>query len=161
MATIAALMPADHGWVIDLGNAHQVETGPLDPDRLTAMVAQSYRALVVPPQQAFLISFVAGAAYESPNFKWFEARMADFAYVDRIVVAKSARGQGLARNLYEALFAHARQDGLSQIVCEVNADPPNPGSDQFHAALGFMPVGQALLPNGKTVTYLARSLHGQ
>jgi predicted GNAT superfamily acetyltransferase len=56
------------------------------------------------------------------------------------------------------LFGAARAAGHERIVCEVNSDPPNPASEAFHKALGFAPVGEALLGNGKTVTYLALKL---
>jgi predicted GNAT superfamily acetyltransferase len=45
------------------------------------------------------------------------------------------------------------------VTCEVNADPPNPASDAFHAALGFAIAGQALIHGGsKSVRYFTRSL---
>ncbi len=60
--------------------------------------------------------------------------------------------------LYETLFERARAAGQEQVVCEVNADPPNPASDAFHAALGFVEVGSAPLASGKTVRYFQRML---
>jgi len=155
---IEVLSRADFAWVIALGNTNHVETGPLDEVRLTSLVEASYQSQVVRPDLGFLISFVPTSAYDSPNFVWFVERMDKFVYVDRIVVAARARGQGIARRFYEGLFASARAEGYEQVVCEVNSDPPNPVSDQFHAALGFTPVGQATLSNGKSVTYLSRPL---
>ncbi|MCA3693707.1 GNAT family N-acetyltransferase [Aquidulcibacter sp.] len=148
----------DFAWVIALGNANQVETGPLDEDRLTRLVEASYLSQVAEPDLGFLITFIPTSRYDSPNFVWFVERMDNFVYVDRIVVAAHARGQGIARRLYEGLFARAEADGYEHVVCEVNSDPPNPISDQFHAALGCTPVGQATLSNGKSVTYLSRAL---
>lgn len=148
----------DFAWVIALGNANQVETGPLDEDRLTRLVEASYVSRVAEPDLGFLITFIPTSRYDSPNFVWFVERMDCFVYVDRIVVAAHARGQGIARRFYEGLFARAKADGYEHVVCEVNSDPPNPISDQFHAALGFTPVGQATLSNGKSVTYLSRAL---
>jgi predicted GNAT superfamily acetyltransferase len=156
--TIDALSREDFAWVIALGNANQVETGPLDEARLTSLVEASYLSQVERPDLGFLISFIPTSAYDSPNFVWFVERMDKFVYVDRIVVAAQARGRGIARRFYEGLFATARAEGYEQVVCEVNSDPPNPVSDQFHAALGFAPVGQATLSNGKSVTYLSRAL---
>jgi predicted GNAT superfamily acetyltransferase len=155
---IRRLSREDFAWVIALGNANQVETGPLDEDRLTYLVGASYLSQVAEPDLGFLITFIPTSTYDSPNFVWFVERMANFVYVDRIVVAAHARGQGLARRFYEGLFASAAAEGYEQVVCEVNSDPPNPISDQFHAALGFTPVGQATLSNGKSVTYLSRAL---
>ena len=87
------------------------------------------------------------------------ARYPRFVYVDRIVVAPSARGRGLARQLYDTLIGKAGVAGHQRIVCEVNLDPPNPGSDRFHAALGFAEVGSASIHGGtKRVRYLAREL---
>ena len=69
------------------------------------------------------------------------------------------RKRGLANRLYEDLFRNAAAAGHDLVVCEVNSDPPNPASDAFHAALGFVEVGHAAIHGGaKTVRYLARSL---
>jgi predicted GNAT superfamily acetyltransferase len=40
-------------------------------------------------------------------------------------------------------------------MCEVNATPPNPASDAFHARLGFEEIGAAHLKK-KTVWYFSR-----
>ena len=88
------------------------------------------------------------------NSLFFKTRYPRFVYVDRIAVAASARGAGLARTLYNDLFRAAREAGHGQIVCEVNIDPPNPASDSFHARPGFSEVGRAELGNGKQVRYL-------
>ena len=79
-------------------------------------------------------------------------------YVDRVVVARAARGRGLARRLSADLIARAAAEGRDRVVCEVNLDPPNPSSDLLHAALGFVEVGREAVPGWKTVRYLARSI---
>ena len=58
-------------------------------------------------------------------------------YVDRIVVGEGARGAGVGRALYAAVFARARDFGRAEVTCEVNVRPANPGSLAFHARLGF------------------------
>ena len=66
-------------------------------------------------------------------------------------------GAASDRVLYEDLFAQACRLGHSRIACEVNALPPNPTSDAFHAALGFVQVGTATIDGGaKIVRYLVR-----
>ena len=104
------------------------------------------------------MAFDEGTDYDSPNYLWFRARHSRFVYVDRIVVDPAMRKRGLAHRLYEDLFRHAADAGHDRVVCEVNSDPPNPASDAFHEALGFVEVGHAVLHGGaKTVRYLARS----
>ena len=145
--------------LLALNTAHEVELSPLDPPALQHLLHQAFAALRIGEVEAFLIALDQDAVYDSPNFLWFRARRPRFVYVDRVVVAASARGQGLARQLYDALFEQARDAGHDRVVCEVNASPPNPGSDAFHQAMGFEPVGVGALPDrGKTVTYLERRL---
>lgn len=148
--------PADASWVLALSAQNEVETGFLDAAKLLHLVAESFSARVAAPDLGYLLVFSPDAKIEGPNFEWFKARSGAFVYVDRIVVAAHARGQGIARAFYEDLFVVAREAGFDEVTCEVNSDPPNPVSDKFHAALGFLPVGSATLPNGKTVTYMAR-----
>jgi predicted GNAT superfamily acetyltransferase len=106
-----------------------------------------------------MLAFDQDARYDSPNFLWFCSRYPRFVYVDRIVVASSARGRGCARRLYYDLFEHAVRAGHERVVCEVNMRPPNPASDAFHATLGFVEVGTASVYDGsRTVRYLSRTL---
>jgi uncharacterized protein len=158
MTTLANLAPSDIAWVLALSAQNEVETGYLDSAKLTHLVAHSFSARIAQPGNGYLLTFAPDAMIEGPNFEWFKARGGNFIYVDRIVVAAKARGQGIARAFYGDLFVAARKAGFDEVTCEVNSDPPNPVSDKFHAALGFLPVGSATLPNGKTVTYMARPL---
>jgi uncharacterized protein len=145
--------------VLALNNAHAVELSWLDADRLRSMLAQAFYARRSGSIDAFLIAFDQDARYDSPNFLWFHARYPRFVYIDRIAVAPSARGRGLAHRLYADLFDAARVAGHALVLCEVNSDPPNPASDAFHATLGFAEVGHAAIHGGsKTVRYLSRSL---
>lgn len=143
--------------LLALNNAHAVELSWLEPEKLAHLVAEAFVARRVGVADALLLTFDQAAAYDSVNYLWFRDRYPAFVYVDRVVVADSARGRGLARALYADLFAAAQAAGHERVVCEVNSDPPNPASDAFHAALGFVPVGTAEIHGGKkTVTYLER-----
>ncbi|MCF4129266.1 GNAT family N-acetyltransferase [Methylobacterium sp. SyP6R] len=150
----------DLAAVLALNAANATETSLLDEGALRALIDQAFLAAAVTGPEglaAFLIALDQDAAYASPNFRWFQARYPRFVYVDRIVTAAGQRGRGLARALYEALFAKAEAAGHDRIACEVNIVPPNPGSDAFHAALGFREVGTAEIHGGaKTVRYLLR-----
>jgi predicted GNAT superfamily acetyltransferase len=155
---LAALTAVQHERVLALNNAHATELSWLEPDELGHLVAEAFSARNVGDCDAFLIAFDQDADYRSPNFLWFRERYPRFVYVDRIVVAPTARGRGLARKLYEDLFARATAAGHHLITCEVNAQPPNPASDAFHTALGFKVVGSGAMSESKTVRYFARNL---
>ncbi len=149
------LLPA----VLALNNRHATELSLLDMPGLVALLREAFHARRIGGLEAFMIGFDETADYASPNFLWFRERYERFAYVDRIAVAPQARGRGHARRLYEDFFAHAQREGHEIAVCEVNADPPNPGSDAFHAALGFRAGRHRRHPRRqKTVRYFARPL---
>lgn len=156
---IEPILPADEPAVLALNNEHAEELSWLEPERLNRLLRGSFHARRVGLLEAFLLTFDQEADYDSPNFLWFRDRYPKFVYVDRVVVAKSARGRGHARRLYQSLFEQARQAGHTLVTCEVNAEPPNPASDAFHASLGFAEVGTAAIHGGKkTVRYFAREL---
>lgn len=156
---IEPISPADEPAVLALNNAHAAETSWLETDRLHTLIGEAFVAARIGSLEAFLLTFDQNADYDSPNFLWFRERYSRFVYVDRIVTAPAARGQGHARRLYLALFVAARAAGHERVVCEVNADPPNPASDAFHASLGFVEVGAASIHGGKkSVRYFLRAL---
>lgn len=145
--------------VLALNNAHAAQTSFLDEVALNALLNEAFYARRIGALDAFLIGFDEAADYDSPNFLWFRSRYPNFVYVDRIITAPEARGKGCARALYEDLFEMTRASGRLTVCCEVNVDPPNPGSDAFHEALGFNEVGGAAIHGGqKTVRYLTKAL---
>ena len=159
MSQILAIGKTEHARILALNNAHAIETSLLDEARLKSMLDEAFLATRIGDVDAFLIVFDQRARYDSSNFAWFQARYPDFVYVDRIITGPNARGKGYARSLYEDLFEKAAARGHKRVVCEVNLDPPNPGSDAFHAALGFAEVGRHLLPaSGKIVRYLSKNI---
>ena len=106
----------------------------------------------------FLIGFRPGSSYQSLNYRWFCDRYDDFAYVDRIAVAESARGLGIASRLY-ADFAATLPRSYKAMTCEVNILPPNEGSMRFHTRLGFREVGTLSSDAGdKKVAMLLKDL---
>jgi predicted GNAT superfamily acetyltransferase len=136
-----------------------VELSWLDAARLRHLLGQAFHVRRAGNVAAFLMAFDQDADYDSPNYLWFRERYPRFIYVDRIVVAPAMRKRGLANRLYEDLFRVAKDAGHDRVVCEVNSDPPNPASDAFHAALGFVEAGHASIHGGtKTVRCLARPL---
>jgi predicted GNAT superfamily acetyltransferase len=144
--------------LLALNNAHAQELSWLEAERLEYLISEAFLARRIGHVDAFLLAFDQDARYDSPNFIWFRARYPRFVYVDRIVVAPSARGRGCARRLYADLFEHAVRARHDRVVCEVNKIPPNPASDAFHAALGFVEIGTASVHGGsRTVRYLSHT----
>ncbi|HKK35820.1 MAG TPA: GNAT family N-acetyltransferase [Paracoccaceae bacterium] len=148
----------DRAGALALNAAHEAETGPLDAAGLEArLAAAAFAAAPRGPDGAtlaLLLAYDETAGPDTPNWRWFAARRARFLYVDRIITAPAARRTGLARRLYEDLFATA---GGRPVCAEINAEPPNPVSDRFHAALGFAEVGRARLGCSKLVRYVERA----
>ena len=157
--SIAEQDAATQMTLLALNNAHARETSFLTPDSWQALIDGAFAANCLGGSAAFLIAFDQAAQYDNPNFKWFREHLSRFVYVDRVVVADTHRGAGLARLLYDDLFHRARSAGQEHIACEVNLVPPNPASDAFHAKMQFIEIGhRTLVHNGKTVRYLARHL---
>lgn len=147
----------DEPSILALNNEHAAELSWLEPERLSYLIGQAFHTRRIGRLEAFLMAFDQNAAYDSPNYLWFRSRYPRFVYVDRVVVANAARGRGHARRLYTDLFDIAAKAGHTIVTCEVNAEPPNPASDAFHAALGFSEVGDAIIHAGaKSVRYFAR-----
>jgi uncharacterized protein len=154
------------GEALGLNNAHAKETSALDEAGLDALMSMAFYARGIDGgATALLIALEEGASYENPNFDWFRGRFRDrggrFVYVDRVIVSDAARGQGIARLLYEDLFAAARMAGHERVVCEVNLEPPNPASDAFHAAMGFEEVGRASMDGGAKVVRCFEKVFGR
>jgi predicted GNAT superfamily acetyltransferase len=140
--------------LLALNNTHARELSYLTPQRLGELIGKAFLAAKIGAAGAFLLAFDQSAAYDSENFLWFKKRFERFVYVDRVVVDSGHRGRGYARALYDRLFERAAAAGHERVVCEVNADPPNPASDAFHASYGFKPVGSGAIAGGmKTVSY--------
>lgn len=106
----------------------------------------------------FLMAMREASDYDSPNYRWFCERYANFVYIDRIVVAKPYRGLGLGRVFYAdaTSFAEVRVPVLS---CEVFLEPRDDVSVLFHGTYGFHEVGQQIMPGlSRRVSLLAKQL---
>lgn len=158
---IADIAAADFAPVLELNAAEVPHVGQIDEDQLR-WFAENAAYLRVARRGAalagFLIGLRPGTEYKSPNYRWFCDRYDDFAYVDRVAVATTARRTGLASRLYED-FAASLPATVPLMTCEVNIEPPNEGSMRFHRKLGFRQVGRLIAADGsKTVAMLAKNL---
>lgn len=143
--------PDDFPSILALNEASVHFLSPLTPARLHELHAASawHRAVEIDGAvAAFLLAFRECAAYDGTNYRWFLRRYPRFLYVDRIVVADSARGAGLGRVLYEDAIDYARRAGIGVMCCEYDIEPPNPGSAAFHQRFGFTEVGRQSVADG-------------
>jgi uncharacterized protein len=157
---LRSLTAEDADRILDLNNEHAIETSLLDMPAAERLLAMCFYAKGVRPgMRAFLLALDQNAAYDNQNFHWFRRRFERFVYIDRIIVAQDSRGQGLARLMYEDLFAAAKAAGHVRVVCEVNIDPPNEGSLAFHRSMEFLALADVVLKGGsKRVRYLVKKL---
>jgi predicted GNAT superfamily acetyltransferase len=81
-----------------------------------------------------------GSVYGSENYKFFTNRLKKFLYVDRVAIDERHRRAGLGQAIYEDIFAQASEDNLP-IALEVNTEPINQPSLNFHEKMGFDKVG--------------------
>lgn len=108
----------------------------------------------------FCLVLAPGADYASGNYRWFSERYADFVYLDRVAFDPAFRRRGAGRAMYaevERLAAELRPTA-TDFTLEVNLRPRNDPSLAFHAALGFVEVGQRETEYGALVSLMAKPL---
>lgn len=76
-----------------------------------------------------------GADYLSVNDRWLSERYGDFAYLARVAVAPTARGQGVGSLFYDEV---ERRTQASWFLLEVNLRPRNDGALRFHERKGIV-----------------------
>ncbi len=142
--TIREITFDDLDEVVDINQTALEGVGPLDREGLALLVKQADQALVLDDDgdiAGFVITLPTGATYDSSRYEWFEKRLDDYVYLDRIVVAETHRRLGVASRLYDEI------ENDKPVALEVYDD--NEGSLAFHRGRGFETVG-ALEHHGKT-----------
>ncbi|MGI9333218.1 MAG: GNAT family N-acetyltransferase [Gammaproteobacteria bacterium] len=141
---IEDVTPEDYDDVLTVNEAAVPKVGRIDRDRLIKLHEESFylrKALVEGKLAGLLLALDQSADYASPNFLWFKARYERFVYIDRVIVTEAFRRTGIGLKFYSDLESRARSV-TSALMCEVNLEPPNPGSIAFHQSIGFREVGQ-------------------
>lgn len=144
----------DFATILELNEQSVHFLSPLDPPRLARLHEQACLHLVAESQgrvAAFLLAFREGTDYDSVNYRWFAERYLHFLYVDRIVIGQAFRGQGIGVDLYRKVFEFARREGIDLVACEIDRDPPNLVSEQFHLRFGFAEVGRQRVPYAEKI----------
>ena len=159
---IADVSEADRAWLLALNQACLPAVSSLDRTALDAVLAEAAVARVARiggASSGALIAFRPGTSYGSDNYRWFCDRFDDFLYVDRAMVSETARGSGLGAALYDDIAEIATRLAVPRITCEVNEEPPNPGSMRFHERHGFRKIeSRASAGGSKRVAMLARPI---
>ena len=129
----AACAAIYHPYVAD--NCVSFELTPPDAEEMARRIAaygESHGWLIAEAADGS----VAGYAYACPH----RTREAYAPSVDvAIYLAEQAKGQGVGRALYEALFAGLRERGFHAAFAGITS--PNPPSEKLHAAMGFTLIG--------------------
>ncbi|MHB1128462.1 MAG: GNAT family N-acetyltransferase [Ilumatobacteraceae bacterium] len=161
---ISILAPRHLDQVLALNNVNTPAVGVLTAGELEFLVQHSLHALIATDVggndvHAFCLTFAPGVPYTSPNYRWFSDRYDNFVYLDRIAVESGYQNRGCGAALYDAVERHMISDRTASLLtCEVNLQPPNPGSLRFHQRLGFSEVGQQESKPGLIVSMLAKHI---
>lgn len=133
----------DTDAVLALNEASVAVLSPMDAerfDRLRELCSLLEVAEDGGEVAGFLMGFCRGADYDSINYRWFSANCDDFLYIDRVVVSNRHRGKGIASRFYSHAVDWSREQGLNCLVAEIDIEPPNTPSLNFHQRFGFEEV---------------------
>jgi len=155
---IRTILPSDFSRVLEINNTNVPAVSELTLEKLQYLVEHSLHALVVEHRSicGFCITFAPNAPYDSVNYQWFQDTYSDFVYLDRIAFNPEAQGKGFGKLLYSYIETSMSTGAPSPLCCEVNTEPPNPGSLRFHQAIGFEEVGKLSTQPNKSVCLLRK-----
>jgi predicted GNAT superfamily acetyltransferase len=158
------IVSADVTRVLEINNANTPGVSELTMIELATDLKNSLHALVIDNEHgevcAFCITFDPNAPDAGTNHQWFAERYKSFVYLDRIAIDSSHQNRGLGALLYqsvEQLMLDSAEHSL--LCCEVNLEPPNPGSLRFHQRIGFTEVGQHTPQQDYTVSFLVKMIY--
>ena len=155
---------ADLARVLEINNANTPGVSELTFTELESDLNNSLHALAIDHEQgdvcAFCITFDPTAPDAGDNHRWFAERYKSFVYLDRIAIDSNHQNRGLGALLYQSVEQHMiHSSEYSLLCCEVNLEPPNPGSLRFHQHIGFTEVGQSIPEYANyRVSYLSKSI---
>jgi uncharacterized protein len=107
----------------------------------------------------YLLAMSSASPYDGEEFKFFLAKLDEpFLYVDQIAIATHARRSSIASRMYRVLTRWSRQRNIARLCCEVNIQPPNAASLQFHEEAGFVRFGELETVDGRHVALLCKDM---
>jgi len=154
---------ADLPQVLEINNANTPGVSELTMTELETDIKNCLHALAIENEKdevcAFCITFAPDAPDGGANHQWFAERFESFVYLDRIAIDSNHQNRGFGALLYQSVEQHMLNLAEhSLLCCEVNLEPPNPGSLRFHKRIGFTEVGQHSPQQGYVVSLLQKSI---
>jgi len=161
--TVRNIEIADLARVLKINNANTPGVSELTISELETDIENCLHALAIDNEQgdvcAFCITFAPNAPDAGVNHQWFADRFESFVYLDRIAIDSNHQNRGLGALLYQTVEQRMLDSAEhSLLCCEVNLEPPNPGSLRFHKRIGFTECVVELTDPGYVVTYLQKRL---
>ena len=152
---------ADLPLVLEINNANTPGVSELTLSELETDIKNCLHALAIDNEHgevcAFCITFAPDAPDAGTNHQWFAERYKSFVYLDRIAIDSNHQNRGLGALLYQSVEQQMLNSAEhSLLCCEVNLEPPNPGSIRFHKRIGFTEVGQHSPQQGYVVSLLQK-----
>ena len=148
---------------LQINNANKPGVSELTLSELETDIKNCLHALAIDNEHgevcAFCITFAPDAPDAGANHQWFAERYKSFVYLDRIAIDSNYQNRGLGALLYQTVEQRMLDSAEhSLLCCEVNIEPPNPGSLRFHKRIGFSEYGMESTAPGYVVTYLQKRL---
>ena len=155
---------ADLTRVLAINNANTPGVSELTLSELETDIENCLHALAIDNEHgevcAFCITFAPDAPDAGVNHRWFADRFERFVYLDRIAIDPTYQNLGLGVLLYQSVEQQMIDSAQhSLLCCEVNLEPPNPGSLRFHHRIGFTEVGQHSPQQNYLVSMLSKNLN--
>ena len=154
----------DLARVLEINNANTPGVSELTLSELETDIENCLHALAIDNEHgevcAFCITFAPDAPAAGVNHQWFADRFESFVYLDRIAIDPTYQNLGLGVLLYQSVEQEMIDSAQhSLLCCEVNLEPPNPGSLRFHHRIGFTEVGQHSPQQNYVVSMLSKNLN--
>ena len=153
----------DLARVLEINNANTPGVSELTMAELQTDLRNSLHALAIDNEHgevcAFCITFAQDASDAGDNHRWFAERYENFVYLDRIAIDSNHQNRGLGAQLYQSVERQMLSSPEHLLLCcEVNLEPPNPGSLRFHQRIGFTEVGRHSPQQDYLVSMLSKNL---
>lgn len=131
--------------IYNLNQEHTPEVGSLSSVKyLNELIGLSSKNFYISFENTiigFMICFREGSKYKSKNYNFFTQNESKFLYIDRIAIKSDYRRKGVGRSLYALIDAIAKNEEIP-LCCEINIQPLNQISIDFHESLGFCRIDE-------------------